>query len=157
MVLLLFFIAFTICYKKYRPNQPLPVFHYHLFNIVSGSMEDNLHIGDYIIVKKADNYQIGDVVTYQQDNHFITHRIVDINGDHITTKGDANNVTDDVISAQDIIGKVVYQGEPLNFIVRHKIFLVFVFVCGLFIYNWYEQKRDKNGKMILEKNQRRYA
>ena len=70
-------------------------------------MEPTLSINDYIIVKNTDNIREGDIITYKEENTFITHRIIKINGDEIITQGDANNSTDKKISKSMIIGKVV--------------------------------------------------
>ena len=76
--------------------------------ILSGSMEPELSIDDLIIVKKSDNYDVGDIVVYQRNYELIVHRIVEINGNNVITKGDANNIEDDPISKKQIIGKVVH-------------------------------------------------
>ena len=62
-----------------------------IYKVKTGSMEDGIHAGDYILVYKKNKYNIGDVVTYKKSNYYITHRIVKKNGNKIITKGDANN------------------------------------------------------------------
>ena len=86
------------------------IFGYSLLRIVSGSMESNYHVGDYIIIKKQDNYKVDDVVTYIDDNdNFVTHRIIKIEDTEVTTKGDANNIEDESFDIVNIQGKVVYK------------------------------------------------
>ena len=50
---------------------------------------------------------VGDVVTFYQGGIYKVHRIVEIDGDKITTKGDANQSADLPITFEDIDGKVV--------------------------------------------------
>ena len=51
--------------------------------ILSGSMEPALSIDDLIIVKKCDDYDIGDIIVYQRNYELIVHRIVEINGNNV--------------------------------------------------------------------------
>lgn len=80
---------------------------YTFYEIATGSMEPTLNVKDFIIVKESDKYSVGDIITYKEDNSYITHRIVKINGDTLVTKGDANNSEDKIISKSEVIGKVV--------------------------------------------------
>ena len=49
--------------------------------VISGSMEPTISIDDMILVKKADEYKLDDMVVFQSNNELIVHRIVDINED----------------------------------------------------------------------------
>lgn len=81
---------------------------YSILVIISGSMEPELMVDDLIIIKE-DIYKNGDIITYKSNNSFVTHRIIDIDGDFIYTKGDSNNVPDDPITQSQIQGKVIYK------------------------------------------------
>lgn len=76
--------------------------------VLSGSMEPNLSVNDLIIVREADKYTTDDVVVFQSGYELIVHRIIDIEGNTVTTKGDANNTSDDPIDVSAIKGKVVF-------------------------------------------------
>ena len=59
-----------------------------IYNVETGSMEDKIHTGDYMILVKKDNYYVGDVVTYKVNDFFITHRIIKIeNGKMMRKQG----------------------------------------------------------------------
>ncbi len=75
--------------------------------VQSGSMEPTYSTGDLLFVRASEDYAYGDVVVYQEQNILVVHRIVDINGDMVTTKGDANNAADPAFSSSLIKGKVV--------------------------------------------------
>ena len=111
-----------------------------IYKVETGSMEDKIHAGDYILLLKRKNYKIGDVVTYQTSGYFVTHRIVEINGDKVTTKGDANNLNDDEISINQIEGKAIYWGGILNILINYKFVIVSVLV-GLYLISWYFERR----------------
>lgn len=82
-------------------------FGYTVFEVSTGSMAKTLNIYDIIIVKLTKDVEIGDIVTFKQDNEIITHRIMEINGEELITKGDANNTEDKAITKDTIIGKVI--------------------------------------------------
>lgn len=113
-----------------------------IYKVETGSMENGIHAGDYIMVLKNTNYSIGDVVTYKKNNSLITHRIIKKDGDKIITKGDANNVEDEEISKSDIIGKVILKGGILNFIVNFKYAIIFLFL-SIYLFTYYFDSRKK--------------
>ena len=80
---------------------------YTVFEVSTGSMAKTLNIYDIILVKITKEVEVGDIITYKKDNELITHRIMEINGNELTTKGDANNTEDEEITKEAIIGKVV--------------------------------------------------
>lgn len=80
---------------------------YGMAVILSGSMEKELSINDLVIVKKYDDYNINDIVVFNEEESLIVHRIVNKDGSVITTKGDANNAPDDKIDITHIKGKVI--------------------------------------------------
>jgi len=92
--------------------------------VLSGSMEPSIKVGSVVIVKPADNYEIGDVVTFGKDdreNVPTTHRIIEtrvVEGEtRFLTKGDANDDRDgSELAKRDIIGKVFFDIPYLGFI-----------------------------------------
>lgn len=80
---------------------------YSIFCVATGSMEPTISQNDIIIVKNVDTYKVDDIITFSKGNEYITHRIVSINNETVTTKGDANNAIDVAINKDKIIGKVV--------------------------------------------------
>ena len=93
--------------------------------VVSGSMEPNIHVGDMIIYDdhKASEYEVGDVIVYIRnegtpEEMLITHRIVEISedGTKLTTRGDANRVSDPEISFQDVVGRLVWRVPGFGYV-----------------------------------------
>ncbi len=105
VTLLILFLVYRIVSIKFF-NKDVTL-RYTFYEIATGSMEPTLNVKDFIIVKESDKYSVGDIITYKEDNSYITHRIIKINGDTLVTKGDANNSEDKIISKSEVIGKVV--------------------------------------------------
>lgn len=76
--------------------------------VKSGSMEPELYKGDLLVVNKVSSVAVGDVIMFKSDGLLTVHRIVEINGEQITTRGDANNANDNPITNSDVIGKVLF-------------------------------------------------
>ena len=72
------------------------------------SMEPGYHTGDLVIVRKAETYQVGDVVTYRDSEMgaFVIHRIISIEQGQFIIKGDNNSWLDAYHPTQEeIVGK----------------------------------------------------
>lgn len=98
---------------------PMP-FGYGAAVVLSGSMEPEFSEGDLIVVGREDTYELRDIVVYQDGSSLVVHRIIDINGDTLTTQGDANNAPDEPITLSDVKGKVLfwipYAGTVVGFL-----------------------------------------
>lgn len=110
---LLAFVAIVLGVNVYLWNarslvgsaMPMP-FGYGSAVVLSGSMEPTLKIDDLIFVKAQDSYEVDDVVVFQDGQNLTVHRLISIDEKTAITKGDANNVADDPITPDRIVGKV---------------------------------------------------
>ena len=88
---------------------------YSAQTIISGSMVPTLDVYDVIIVKREDNYQLGDIITFyvpDENNNMVcfTHRIVSVGEGFYLTQGDANQEWDDwTVYRQNVVGAVQYK------------------------------------------------
>jgi signal peptidase len=81
---------------------------FQILSVVSGSMKPQISVGSAIVVNKATDYFVNDIISFKQENKIITHRII-YAGKYYLTKGDANNVIDKFeINKSQILGKVVF-------------------------------------------------
>lgn len=125
----MFFVAIGLCafflvvaswlaVDKFILKSPVPSFAgYSLLSVESGSMEgkmkDSIHKGDLVLIRKTDDYKIGETITFLRPNDKVptTHRIIDFDyssGERAyITKGDANDSRDKVVPKDQIIGEVV--------------------------------------------------
>lgn len=86
---------------------PMP-FGYGAAVVLSGSMEPTFSAGDLIIVMEPDALAVGDIVVYQDSGSLVVHRIIAMDGEILTTQGDANNAPDSPVSASAVKGKVLF-------------------------------------------------
>lgn len=97
---------------------PPTLFGHQMYFIRSGSMSPYLEVGDVIISKKYDGGELvagenGDVVTYygkvEGRTELITHRVIEVDGDTVVTKGDYNTSVDSPISKSEIEAVMTYK------------------------------------------------
>ena len=126
LTVLLAISIFVILAAKVKGEVPY-FFGYSVMNIVSGSMEDTIPEGSYILIKKTDPSEIrkGDIICFYSDDPAIkgypnTHTVVEDpihgeNGLEFVTKGDANPVKDgETAKADKLIGKHVKNLDALT-------------------------------------------
>ena len=130
-ILLVLIIVLLVIYFALRVTDKV-----RIYNVETGSMENKIHPGDYILLLKKSKYYVGDIVTFKVKNYFITHRIVKIENNKVVTKGDANNEEDEEINLDQIEGKVIYYGGILNFVIKFK-FVLAAFLVGLYLLSCY--------------------
>ena len=70
-------------------------------------MADTINIGDIVVIKITDKVKPNDIIVYQDNDYFVTHRLVQESGESLITRGDANNSEDVPISRDQVLGKVV--------------------------------------------------
>lgn len=119
---LLLVVTTAMCFVlvvKTAISDDVSLFGYRLYYVSTGSMEPTIPTGSLVVVKQADAYEIGDVITYISRDDAIygcanTHRIIGIaqgaDGTQYQTQGDANGVPDALLVPEaDVIGKVAVQ------------------------------------------------
>ena len=90
---------------------------YPMASITSSSMWPALKQGDLVLIKGVDKQElaIDDIVVYSNENGFTIHRIVKLDENSLVTRGDANNVNDNPIKYEQVIGRVVkFRDKPLR-------------------------------------------
>lgn len=141
---------------KNKDVMPMP-FGIGMAVVLSGSMEPVLSIDDLIIVKSDNNFRVGDVIVYQNNNRLVVHRIVSINDEEIITKGDANDAEDKPILVENVKGKLVYHlegfGKYVNF-VKTPLGIGCVFIITILLFFVTRDKKEENEveeNILLEK------
>ena len=82
-------------------------FGYTIFEVASGSMAPSINVGDIVIVKLTKDINNNDIITYKENNYFITHRVIKIEDGKIVAKGDYNDSIDKDVNLSDVLGKVI--------------------------------------------------
>lgn len=102
LIVLYAFINLKILNHKY-----VSIFSYTVFQIASNSMAPEITTNDLILVKVTKDVSENDIITYDDGESLVTHRLISKNGNTYITKGDANNDADGSIAETQIIGKVI--------------------------------------------------
>lgn len=110
--------------------------------IKSGSMYPTFDVGDIIIIKKENRYEVGDIITYNYyDKYLITHRIIDLDDDNnFITKGDNNNSEDEeCVTIDNIVGKTIFIiNREMKYFIIISINIVIIYIL------WKGNKNEKN-------------
>ena len=72
-------------------NDYANLFGYTFFEVATGSMSNTIEIGDVVIVKITKDVNENDIIVYKDGKDFITHRLIEKDGENLIAKGDANN------------------------------------------------------------------
>lgn len=103
VVCLYSFVSIQVLSHKY-----VNVFSYTFFQIGSNSMAPAITTNDLIVVKLSDDdIKAGDIITYEDGDTLVTHRVQSVNQTGYVTKGDANMEQDRAILKDQVVGKVV--------------------------------------------------
>lgn len=118
-------------------NRPyVDLFGYTIFSVATGSMQPTLDINDVIIIKITDDIKVGDIITFRQDDDFITHRVISNNKDTFVTKGDYNNTSDNPIDLDKVVGKLVCKipsvGVVGDILLTPKVFISLIITLFFF-------------------------
>lgn len=107
MIILLFVSVISNFQTSFLGKKYNNIFGYALFEIKTASMSGTMEINDWILVKITDDIKVDDIITFEQDGSFTTHRVIQIYKDAYITKGDSNTTTDVPVDKSQIVGKLV--------------------------------------------------
>ena len=129
--LLVILCVYTFVMTDILKKDYVNVLGYSYFVVGSGSMSDAIEVNDIVFVKITKDVDINDIVTYKSvDNIIVTHRLISKDKDKYILKGDANNVSDDPILQDQIIGKVNLVVSPMFVLKCIAVFLIlFIFLA----------------------------
>lgn len=145
-VCLYLFISLNVLSKNYAN-----FFSYTVFQIASNSMAPTITTNDLIVVKVTKNVGVDDVITFEDGDILVTHRIIDKTAQGFITKGDANNERDKQITSSQVVGKVIKimpnMGTWFKVFTTPKIVFLICFTLFMFSLAF-----SYTGKRILTKN-----
>jgi len=135
----------TILGKKYNN-----LFGYTFFEIKTASMAGTMEIGDWILVKITDDVSPNDIITFEADGAFITHRVIEQYQSTYITKGDSNTAKDTPVNKNQIVGKLV-KVLPKFGIVKKTLFntkVLIILMITIVVGCWVFQKDNQPIKII---------
>lgn len=126
-IFIILFCLIVVCQRFFQKENSF--FGYHVFTIVTESMEPELKVGDIILVKdtESNDIKIGDNITYQGmsdelNGKIITHKVVNLikeNDKNIFyTQGVNTSTIDPAVYYEQIYGVVQYKFIVLSFIYK---------------------------------------
>ena len=145
----LYAVVFTAVVKIKDPQGVSMPFGFGASFVLTGSMEPEISTDDLVFVKKPDELHVGDVVLYNTGGSNVLHRITKIDGDMITTQGDANNTEDKPFSKSAVlgvyIGKIPSGGKIIRFVTNPPFVMavVFLLMAAAVIWMFVEDHRER--------------
>lgn len=117
--------------------------------VLSGSMEPEFSEGDLIIVKESADYQPNDIVVFADGGSLVVHRIIAIDGETVTTKGDANNIPDKPIDKSRIKGTMVCVIGGVGSVVRilRRPLTIFIILTTALVLPGLSYRKKSNDKL----------
>ena len=116
--------------------------------IGSGSMEPGISVNDLLLIRGRTDYKTGDIITYvSHHGGLVTHRIKEVLESGYITQGDANNIPDEEISRQRVMGAVIMVLPVAGGVIDGLLSPVgiFIVVCAfLFVWLIRRIRRDQN-------------
>lgn len=143
MALLIVILGIFLISSLFRKTSYTKVFGFSFFEVQSYSMYPELDKGDLVIVKtrKVEDYKVDMIVTYIKPTDEIptTHKIVNIDGNIITTRGinkETNNSDDEPFDVSCIIGEVTAVWRNYNIVrdfITNPIGILIIILTGFLI------------------------
>lgn len=106
-LIILILIIYGYVEKYVFKKEYINYFGYTIFEVASGSMAPTINVGDIVLVKLTKDINQNDIITYKENNYFITHRVIKKDNDKIIAKGDYNDSVDKDVNLNDVLGKVI--------------------------------------------------
>ncbi len=106
-LIILILIIYGYVEKYVFKKEYINYFGYTIFEVASGSMAPTINVGDIVLVKLTKDVNQNDIITYKENNYFITHRVIKKDNDKIIAKGDYNDSIDKDVNLNDVLGKVI--------------------------------------------------
>lgn len=131
---------------------PMP-FGYGIANVLSGSMEPTFSKGALLIVKEEKKAEPGQIVVYQSGQELIVHRVIQTEGNLVTTKGDANDTADPVFDMDQIKGVVIGWIPALGLLVsflKTPVGIILLLVCAVLLLEGSFRKQKQSDDIQLE-------
>ena len=100
--------VYYIIQIKVLKNDYSNLFGYTFFEVATGSMSNTIEIGDVVIVQLTKEVNKNEIIVYRDGDNFVTHRLIEKDGNKLVAKGDANNSEDKPITEEQILGRVIY-------------------------------------------------
>lgn len=155
-IIILLIVMYGYIEKYVFKKDYINYFGFTIFEVASGSMAPSINVGDIVVVKFTKDIKNNDIITYRENDYFITHRVINIDGEKIIAKGDYNDSIDKEVNINDVLGKVVkiipgvgiWKKVFLNTKVMISLMVTFV-LFGVY-FSLLEKKGESNNEKVVE-------
>ena len=158
MNIILLLVLYGNIEKNVFKKSYINYFGFTFFEVASGSMEPTIKTGDVVLVKITNDFKENDIITYKEENYFVTHRIIRIEKNKIIAKGDNNNSGDKEINKDDCLGKVIKiipnVGTWRNVFLNTKVVVTVIVTILLFsiYFSLLEKKKVKKNEEVTKED-----
>jgi len=124
VILIIVFVMNIYSYFKKGNRQLLTFLGYKPVIVKTGSMEPEILINAYVLLKKCDieELKINDIAAFFHKNKMIIHKVIGIEDEGVKTKG-INNFTPDsfIVTKEMVFGKVIAYTNLTSMLVKLSI------------------------------------
>ena len=145
LILYILFLTIFLCITLIsKLKNDTSLFGYNFLLVGSNSMQPSISNGDLLIIQNTP-FQVGDVICYKIGSYLIAHRVVEINENTITTKGDNLEITETITNNQ-VIGKVIAIISNATIYINIFIFcsLALIFIYLIYFFITHKRKKQNN-------------
>lgn len=137
------------CYAKFiRKDAVIKWGQYGILIVLTNSMEPTIEQNELILIKEEETYEQSEIVTYiDERDTLITHRIVKLENESFSAKGDNNSILDEIRPVDCIQGKVMYHSKILGIFVLYywkRVIVIYVLLMLIFYAKSKLRKEEKN-------------
>ncbi len=117
------------------PNEVPSFLGYKPFVVLSGAVQTDVRLGDFVVAKNEENLEIGDVVVVKTDKRkATTYSIKSIDGNNLELENDTGDFAN--LSKTSIEGKMILDIEILGeifLLMRNPIIIAICFILGIIL------------------------
>ena len=151
LLIMVILFMYTTIQRKIAKEIYTNICGYTFLEVLTGSMSGTIEIGDGVLVKLTTDVEKEDIIVYKKNNQLITHRFIQKEGEYLITKGDANNVQDEPIIQDMVIGKVIGIIPNINMWKKILLGMIFILVILYCIVKQILNKKNKEDKLLKER------
>ena len=155
IIITIIIMIYSIIQSKISENSYTNILGYTFLEVITGSMSGTIEIGDGVIVQLTEDVTENDIIVYEKNGQLITHRLILKEEGQLITKGDANNIQDDPITKDMVIGKVIYRIPNMRVLKGIIIGIICVWICICVIGKQIQKRKELNDKSFFEKRKKK--
>jgi len=144
---------------------------FKILSVMSGSMQPKIPVGSIVVIKPAQEYVVGNIVTFKNNSQrkkddYTTHRIVDVqdasdSSKLYITKGDANDSNDsERVEPRRIIGKYLFQIKWLGYLLVYiktlpGLILIIIIPSAIIVYEEFKKMHRETRELIKKRRKKK--